>query len=129
MPRGTVVAPVEPNKLQQSVHIADRWSRCSKAYNPIGLLMQDVVAIDEMRSHISFNEHQKNSGSRVTVLTKGTIIIKMNKKLSLPHMQPIYADRHTDKLTWKAVGPNVGYVSFPQDKDGYVTISVDFERI
>ena len=126
--RGTIVASVEPNKLQRSQHLADRWSKCPQVLCPIGIILQDVVNIDLMKSHINWNKYEVTQGSKVTILTKGDVTVKMNKRLKLPHRQPIYADQKTDSLTWRRVGPKVGYVSYPQDQDGYVTIHVDFDR-
>lgn len=93
--------------------------------NPIGIILTDVVNIDLTRSHLNFHQ-QSVIGSKVQILTEGKVVWHMGKGLRLPFGQPIYVDPKTNKLTWKCLSKQVGHLVYPQEKDGWCLIEVNF---
>ena len=65
-------------------------------------------------------------GGKVSVLIKGTFLYKFDESLELPIKQPIYVDLKNSKLSWKKLGPKVGYLLEPQNKNGECHIKVNF---
>jgi len=48
-------------------------SASSSGAKPLGVLLDDVVNIDQTRQHINWHKQEVNIGNKVTVLKKGTV--------------------------------------------------------
>lgn len=88
---------------------------------PIGLSMCNVVPI-KMNENLDYynNSYQ---GSKLSILTCGELIIEIDT--DVPIKQPIYVDMKNSSLTWRKVGPEVGYTT-SKVNNGLVTVYVRF---
>ena len=89
---------------------------------PIGLSMQNIVSYNEMCTRMLGND-ETTSGSKIGVMTNGEVLIKCD--IDLPIRQPIYVDTRNATLTWKKLGPEVGYTT-STCLDGFVRVKVEF---
>lgn len=63
---------------------------------------------------------------KLYTLQKGAVLWRFSPHLELPIGQPIYCDIENSSITWKAVGPEIGKLLTPQDKDGYFKVFLNF---
>lgn len=92
----------------------------------VGLLMTEVVHVDTY-NYLSLPSNSVILGGKVKILKRGEVAWSFDKKLRLPYKQPIYANPKTASFSWRALGPQIGYISH-FNKDGYCKIQLDFER-
>ena len=99
-------------------------------YKVIGVLMDDVVSIDETRYHRNFHKDEQKVGEPVCILRKGTI--STNKILGTPDVGDTAYLTSSGNLTptLSATGgltatPKVGMFMSKKDADGYARVDVN----
>lgn len=116
---GDVLGKVDHN-------LADKISNCKIGARPIGISMVHMVDID-VAYYNMFSKYTLPKGHKIAIMTKGSIMQQWN--IDLPCHQPVYIDLNTSLLSWKYSPYKVGYLSSDIDKDGFVKINFDFERL
>jgi len=102
---------------------------------PVGLLMNDMVNIDQTRQHINWQKDEVQQGGKVTLCTRGWVVTNMLSSGTIAGGNPAYADvdsatdgfnltniRHLGGLVAR---PWVGRFQTTADEDGYVKVYVD----
>lgn len=123
---------IEEMKVGDIVGLASLKANCVRKIGkvkikqkiPIGIAKQDVIKLDQYNPILT-----PSVGAKIEILTKGEIVTRMDKKLRLPINQPMYVDLNRSCLTWKAIGPGVGYTTSFQDQDGFIAVHIDFNGI
>lgn len=97
---------------------------------PVGLLLNDMVNIDQTRQHINFHKNEVQKGGKVTLLTKGWVVTDMITGTPAAG-NPAYLTA-AGKLTptKSATGgvvatPPVGRFLSSEDEDGYAKVAID----
>lgn len=97
---------------------------------PVGLLLNDMVNIDQTRQHINFHKNEVQKGGKVTLLTKGWVVTDMITGTPVAG-NPAYLTA-AGKLTptKSATGgvvatPPVGRFLSSEDEDGYAKVAID----
>jgi len=103
---------------------------------PVGLLLNDMVNIDQTRQHINFHKNEVQKGGKVTLLTQGWVVTNMVDGSANPSAgDPAYLTAEgkvTD--TQSATGgvkatPPVGRFLSSEDEDGYVKLSINLPAL
>ena len=103
-----VVFDNQIKKHEYGYRIVLPFSESKRLYGPFGLSLYDVVDLDTVRQGTLRNEVQK--GGLIEVVVEGEFIEYFDRKLQLPYRQPVYINPETDRVTWKKIGPEVGYI-------------------
>ena len=96
---------------------------------PIGLLLNDMVDIDQTRQHINFHKNEVQRGGKVTLLTQGWVVTS-NYTGTVNAGDPAYLTDGGDvTATISATGgnaatPPVGRFLSSPDEDSYVKLEV-----
>lgn len=122
--RGSVVCLDKIKKITQPLVAS---CKVSNTKIPIGLSGVDVVKVD--KKHNWYKLNTVYAGAKIEIVTVGYITLKFNKSLQLPYGQPIYVDLSRGELSWRKLGPEVGFTAGAQFKDGSILIKFDFKRI
>jgi len=102
---------------------------------PIGLLLNDMVDIDQTRQHINFHKNEVQKGGKVTLLTQGWVVTNMIGGESPTAGAPAYLGATgfvtaTQSATGgNAANPPVGRYLSSSDEDGYVKLEVHLPAI
>lgn len=101
---------------------------------PAGLLMNDVVSVDETRYHRNFHKDEHKTGERCRLLRKGRVTT--NKVTGTPADGGIAYVTDNGVLTptkhatgGVAVTPPVGRFAGKLDEDGYVTVDINLPAV
>jgi len=101
---------------------------------PVGLLLNDMVNIDQTRQHINFHKNEVQKGGKVTLLTQGWVVTSMVTGTPTAG-QPAYLTATgnvtpTQSATGGVVAtPPVGRFLSTKDEDGYVKLSINLPAL
>ena len=96
---------------------------------PIGLLLNDMVNIDQTRQHINFHKNEVQTGGKVTLLTQGWVVTSMVSGTPTAGA-PAYLGATgnvtptQDSAGGNAANPPVGRFLSSKDEDDYVKLEV-----
>jgi len=102
---------------------------------PVGLLLNDMVNIDQTRQHINWHKDEVQKGGKVTLLRKGWVVtdvlyaslspavgdIAYLSHSGLLHDQPVAAD---DNAVSRSANLIVGRFMSKVDEDGYAKVEI-----
>ena len=102
---------------------------------PIGLLLNDMVNIDQTRQHINFNKNEMQKGGKVTLLQKGWVVTnRIDPGVTVTAGNTAYVGPsgyitntqygHPHNAGY-AQGSVVGRFDSLADEDGYAKVSVN----
>ena len=96
---------------------------------PVGLLLNDMVNIDQTRQHINFHKNEVQKGGKVTLLTDGWVVTDMVTGTPVAGNPAYLTAAGKVTPTQSATGgvkatPPVGRFLSSKDEDGYVKLSV-----
>jgi len=102
---------------------------------PIGVLLNDVVNIDQTRQHINFHKNEVQTGGKVTLLKKGWIVTnRIDPGDTITAGQQAYVGP-SGYITNSSVGgqdtagaARIGQFDSIVDEDGYAKISVNIPQ-
>ncbi len=117
------------------VALGDSAGAATLAANPsgskfAGLLLNDVVSIDETRYHRNFHKQEQKTGERVTLLRKGRVTTDAISGTPTPGA-PAYLTTNGNFTPTKSTGgglvatPGVGEFKSGLDENGFATIEVN----
>ena len=98
---------------------------------PMGVLLNDVVNIDQTRQHINFHKNEVQKGGKVTVLKQGWVVTSNIYPGVSPAAGDIAYVSHSGNLTNTAAaatvnaGQAVGRFLSSKDEDGYCKVEVN----
>jgi len=101
---------------------------------PVGVLLNDVVNIDQTRQHINFHKNEVQQGGKVTLLKKGTIVTNMidpgdtivaGDKAFVGPSGYISRKQKTGTPHESTRGQFIGTFESTADEDGYAKIAVN----
>jgi hypothetical protein len=98
---------------------------------PVGLLLNDVVSIDQSRQILNTYKSEMQVGDKVTLLKKGVVVTNMITSNSATGTVPVAAYLYssgllTDKAGYAASGcPLVGTFLSRADADGYAKVQIN----
>ena len=101
---------------------------------PMGLLLNDMVNIDQTRQHINWHKDEVQKGGKVTLLKKGWVVTNsVDSSTGITAGQTAYASSGTaGNLTASKPGENgemdrlaVGRFLSKADEDGYVKVEIN----
>ena len=104
---------------------------------PVGLLLNDMVDIDQTRQHINFHKNEVQKGGKVTLLTQGWVVTNMVSD-SPTAGAPAYlgatgnvqsTQDFGDGTGGNAGNPPVGRFLSSKDEDDYVKLEVHLPNI
>src|SRR5210317_252829 len=92
---------------------------------PLGVLLNDVVNIDQTRQHLNWHKDEVQQGGKVTILTKGFVVT--DKVSGTPSAGDVaYLAANCLISGTQATGaPAVGRFLSTKDADGYAKVSVN----
>ena len=92
---------------------------------PLGIVLNDVVDIDQTRQHINWHKDEVQKGGKVTILTKGTIVTDQITGTPTAGMVAylntggtVGAQAHGESLA-------VGRFLSTKDADGYAKVAIN----
>jgi hypothetical protein len=97
---------------------------------PVGLLLNDMVNIDQTRQHINFHKNEVQKGGKVTLLTKGWVVTDMITGTPAAG-NPAYLTAAGKLTPTKSADggvvatPPVGRFLSSEDEDGYAKVAID----
>lgn len=91
---------------------------------PLGILLNDVVDIDQTRQHINWHKDEVQKGGKVTILTKGTIVT--DQVTGTPSAGDV-AYLNASATVGAQVGGSsaVGRFLGSKDADGYIKVAIN----
>lgn len=124
--------------MDQSVNLCTYVT--SSGDRPIGVLMCDMVNIDQTRQHINWHKDEVQKGGKVVVMTRGWAVTNNLSSGTVSPSQPAYANltpatsgfnltpvRHaTGGLVAR---PHVGEFMTKVDEDGYAKVFVNLPQL
>lgn len=101
---------------------------------PVGLLLNDMVNIDQTRQHINFHKNEVQKGGKVTLLTKGWVVTNMITGTPAAGNPAYLTDEGKLTPTKSATGgvvatPPVGRFLSSEDEDGYAKVAIDLPAV
>tara|TARA_R110000824_G_scaffold9415_10_gene42202 strand:- start:14430 stop:14921 length:492 start_codon:yes stop_codon:yes gene_type:complete len=100
---------------------------------PIGLLLNDMVDIDQTRQHINFHKNEVQRGGKVTLLTQGWVVTS-NYTGTPTAGAPAYLGADGEVTITQGAGGNasnapVGRFLSSPDEDDYVKLEVHLPNV
>ena len=101
---------------------------------PVGLLLNDMVNIDQTRQHINFHKNEVQKGGKVTLLTQGWVVTDMITGTPTAGAPAYLTAEGKVTPTQSATGgvvatPPVGRFMSTKDEDGYAKVSVNLPAL
>jgi len=101
---------------------------------PVGLLLNDMVNIDQTRQHINFHKNEVQKGGKVTLLTQGWVVTSMFSGTPTAGAPAYLGATGNVTATQSATGgnaanPPVGRFLSSKDEDDYVKLEVHLPAI
>ena len=91
----------------------------------LGILLNDVVNIDQTRQHLNWHKDEVQQGSKVTILTKGFVVTDQISGTPSAGDTAYLADSGLIAGTQDGTAPAIGRFLSTQDADGYAKVSVN----
>lgn len=92
---------------------------------PLGILLNDVVNIDQTRQHINFHKDEVQQGGKVTILTKGFVVTDWISGTPTAGAAAYVSDSGYISATQDGTAPQIGRFLSTKDADGYAKVSVN----
>ncbi len=91
----------------------------------LGVLLNDVVNIDQTRQHLNWHKDEVQQGGKVTVLTKGFVVTDQISGTPTAGQTAYLADSGLIAGTQDGTAPAIGRFLSTKDADGYAKVSVN----
>lgn len=91
----------------------------------LGVLMNDVVNIDQTRQHLNWHKDEVQQGSKVTILTKGFVVTDQISGTPSAGDTAYLADSGLIAGSQDGTAPAIGRFLSTKDADGYAKVSVN----
>lgn len=91
----------------------------------LGVLMNDVVNIDQTRQHLNWHKDEVQQGSKVTILTKGFVVTDQISGTPSAGDVAYLADSGLIAGSQDGTAPAIGRFLSTKDADGYAKVSVN----
>ena len=93
---------------------------------PLGIVLNDVVDIDQTRQHINWHKDEVQKGGKVTILTKGTVVTDQISGTTPTVGQVAYAaDNGKISADQDGTAIAIGRFLSVQDADSYAKVAVN----
>jgi hypothetical protein len=92
---------------------------------PLGVLLNDVVDIDQTRQHLNWHKDEVQKGGKVTILTKGFIVTDKISGNPTAGSTAYLANSGLISTTQATGASAVGRFLSTKDADGYAKVSVN----
>jgi len=124
--------------LDQSAALVT-YAAAQSGVTPIGLLLNDMVNIDQTRQHINFHKDEMQKGGKVTLLRKGWVVTNLIDpgvtiaKGDVAYVGPSGYLTNTNKAPLynrqnRTAGMVVGQFDSLKDEDGYAKVSINLPQ-
>lgn len=91
---------------------------------PVGLLLNDVVNIDQTRQHINWHHDEVQKGGKVTLLKNGFVVTNLITGSPTPGKSAYY-DGNGYLTSTSNSSPVVGRFQSNKDADGYIKVDIN----
>jgi len=91
----------------------------------LGILLNNVVDIDQTRQHINGHKDEVQSGGKVTILTKGFVVTDQISGTPTAGQTAYLADSGKIAGTQDGTAPAIGRFLSTKDADGYAKVSIN----
>jgi ApbE superfamily uncharacterized protein (UPF0280 family) len=91
----------------------------------LGVLLNDVVNIDQTRQHLNWHKDEVQQGSKVTILTKGFVVTDQISGTPSAGDVAYLADSGLIAGSQDGTAPAIGRFLSTKDADGYAKVSVN----
>lgn len=92
---------------------------------PLGVLLNDMVDIDQTRQHVNWHKDEVVKGGKVSILTRGWIVTDQVNGSPSAGDVAYHADTGRFSSTQEAGAVSVGRFLSSKDADGYAKIAVN----
>jgi len=92
---------------------------------PLGILLNDVVNIDQTRQHLNWHQDEVQQGGKVTILTKGFVVTDQISGTPTAGQTAYVADSGKIAGTQDGTAVAIGRFLSTKDADGYAKVSVN----
>lgn len=92
---------------------------------PLGVLLNDVVNIDQTRQHLNWHKDEVQQGSKVTILSKGFVVTDQISGTPSAGDTAYLADAGKISGSQDGTAPAVGRFLSTKDADGYAKVSIN----
>ena len=93
---------------------------------PLGVVLNDVVDIDQTRQHINWHNDEVQKGGKVTIMTKGTVVTDQISGTAPTVGQVAYAaDNGKISAVQDGTAIAIGRFLSVQDADSYAKVAVN----
>jgi hypothetical protein len=91
----------------------------------LGVLLNDVVNIDQTRQHLNWHKDEVQQGSKVTILSKGFVVTDQISGTPSAGDTAYLADSGKISGSQDGTAPAVGRFLSTKDADGYAKVSIN----
>jgi hypothetical protein len=92
---------------------------------PLGILLCDVVDIDQTRQHINWHKPEVQKGSKVTILSKGWVVTDQISGTPTTGAVAYLANSGLISATQATGAPAIGRFLSTKDADGFAKVQVN----
>jgi hypothetical protein len=92
---------------------------------PLGVLLNDVVNIDQTRQHLNWHKDEVQQGGKVTILTKGFVVTDQISGTPTAGQVAYVADSGKISGSQDGTAPAIGRFLSKKDADGYAKVSIN----
>tara|TARA_R100000152_G_C6776155_1_gene205100 strand:+ start:327 stop:779 length:453 start_codon:yes stop_codon:yes gene_type:complete len=92
---------------------------------PLGILLNDVVNIDQTRQHLNWHKDEVQQGGKVTILTKGFVVTDQISGTPTAGQAAYVSDSGLIAGTQDGTALQIGRFLSTKDADGYAKVSVN----
>lgn len=92
---------------------------------PLGVVLNDVVNIDQTRQHINWHKDEVQQGGKITILTKGTVVTDQISGNPTAGQTAYCADSGLIAGTQDGTALAIGRFLSTKDADGYAKVSIN----
>jgi hypothetical protein len=91
----------------------------------LGVLLNDVVDIDQTRQHLNWHKDEVQKGSKVTILTKGFVVTDKISGAPTAGQTAYLSASGLIKGTQDTGAPAIGRFLSTKDADGYAKVAIN----
>lgn len=91
----------------------------------LGVLLNDMVNIDQTRQHINWHKDEVQKGGKVTILTKGFVVTDQISGAPTAGQVAYLADSGLIAGTQDGTAPAIGRFLSTKDADGFAKVSIN----
>lgn len=92
---------------------------------PLGILLNNVVNIDQTRQHLNWHQDEVQQGGKVTILTKGFVVTDQISGTPTAGQTAYVADSGKIAGTQDGTAVAIGRFLSTKDADGYAKVSIN----